>query len=85
MALLHVRLRQLRRERKLTLKQLSVLSGIPVPTLSRIEKNPDENVGLRIFRVLASTFEVSMDYLDGRTANRTSHLPPEDRPVFFRS
>jgi transcriptional regulator with XRE-family HTH domain len=59
------RLRELRRERQLTQKQLQTLSGVPFVTISRIETGRTTEITTRTLVALAGVFNVTTDYLLG--------------------
>lgn len=64
------RLRQLRRERDITMIQLADYLGTTQPTISKYERgihNPD----LPMIRMIAQFFNVSTDYLIGKSDNRS--------------
>lgn len=75
--LLKERLNNLRKERKLTLKEVEDGTGIPSQTLHRLEHDsPDLNrretrVGYQDIVALAKFYDVSTDYLCGLTENLT--------------
>ncbi len=73
MATLAERLRQLRRERGLTLKQLQAVSGVPFQTISRLERGATTQVGSGHLRALARALDVTTDYLLGERESRTCH------------
>lgn len=66
---LQEKLRDLRDERKLTLAQVTEETGIPTPTLQRIESSEDIRAGYQDVATLAIFYEVSTDYLFGLTDN----------------
>ncbi len=68
--MLRERLRLLRRERGMTLKQLQDLSGIPLQTISHIERGFTDNPGVHTVIALAKALEVTVDYLAGQTQDR---------------
>lgn len=59
------RMRALRKDRKLTLAEVSGAVGIATSSLSAIETGKDDP-GLATFIALADFFDVSLDYLEGR-------------------
>lgn len=73
MANLGQRLRQLRNERKMTQEELSEKFFINKSSISRYENNtqmPELELLLRI----SNFFDVSLDYLIGKTENRNSNV-----------
>ena len=66
MALLHERLVELRKNKGFTQKQLAEISNIPLRTYQRYEIGERQPVADIICK-LADTFDVSADYLLGRT------------------
>lgn len=72
------RLKELRKEKKLTLNQLSEKVGIPRATLSRYENGKSEPKQ-EIWEHIADFFEVSVAYLMGISDSAT------DLPEFLRS
>ncbi len=65
----HDQLEDLRKERGLTLEELSKLTGISKTTLGDCEKKPDKDISHRHLLTLAKFYGVSMDYLFGLTEN----------------
>lgn len=59
------RLRQIRREKGLTQKQLEELSGVPQNTISRIEIGTIKVITTPTLIALARALEVTTDYLLG--------------------
>lgn len=59
-------IRKLRKERGLTLKKLSELTGLAPSLISRHEKG-DRNPKIENWQKLADFFEVSVEYLQGKT------------------
>jgi transcriptional regulator with XRE-family HTH domain len=57
-----LRLRQLRKDKGLTQEELSKVSGVSLPTISRYEGDEPK---LTIMKQLANYFDVSIDYLSG--------------------
>ncbi len=62
-------LEDLRKERGLTLEELSKLTGISKTTLGDCEKKPDKDISHKHLLTLAKFYGVSMDYLFGLTEN----------------
>ncbi len=65
----HDQLEDLRKERGLTLEELSKLTGISKTTLGDCEKKPDKDISHRHLLTLAKFYGVSMDYVFGLTEN----------------
>jgi len=61
------RLKELRKERGLTQEDLSKLSGVSFPTISRYENGQRDEPKLTILKTLANYFDVTLDYLVGDT------------------
>lgn len=59
-------IRKLRKERGLSIKKLSKLTGVSAPTLSRYE-NGDRHPKIENWKKLADYFGVSVEYLQGKT------------------
>lgn len=68
------RLKELRRERGLTLKKLSEQIGIPVPTLSNYE-NSNREAKADTWLRFAEFFEVDVPYLQGLPLTRWLYCP----------
>ncbi|WP_140457178.1 MULTISPECIES: helix-turn-helix domain-containing protein [Priestia] len=64
------RIRQLRKEKGLTLRELSDELDIPFTTLGNYERE-DRQPNFETFECLAKYFGVTIDYLSGRTEERT--------------
>jgi len=64
------RIKDLRVEKRLTLKELAIETGIPPSTLQRLEAHEDVRIGYQDLIELANFYEVSTDYLFGLTGNR---------------
>jgi transcriptional regulator with XRE-family HTH domain len=60
-----LRLRQLRKDKGLTQEELSKVSGVSLPTISRYEGGTRDEPKLTIMKQLANYFDVSIDYLSG--------------------
>ena len=73
------KLQDLRNEKKLTLAELSEATGIPVPTLQRIENIDDYHASYQDIRTLAKFYDVSADYLMGFTNYRKECDYPIDK------
>lgn len=66
---------RLRKERKLSLQALGDILGISNQAVSLLEKG--KNVPrFNVLIAIADYFDVSLDYLVGRTDNPNSHKPP---------
>lgn len=72
MSVLYDNIEILRNERNLTLQGVSDVTGVPVSTISGWKKNgvPVKSDNLE---AMANYFDVSIDFLLGRTRNRFSH------------
>ncbi|KQU24037.1 hypothetical protein ASG65_19065 [Bacillus sp. Leaf13] len=64
------RIRQLRKEKGMTLRELSDELGIPFTTLGNYERE-DRQPNFETFEIIADFFDVSIDYLAGRKEQRT--------------
>ncbi|MCT8136469.1 helix-turn-helix transcriptional regulator [Anaerobacillus sp. CMMVII] len=64
------RIRNLRKEKKLTLKQLSKELGISFTALGNYERE-DRQPNFETFEAIANYFDVSIDYLVGRRDVKT--------------
>ena len=62
------RLKELRKEKELTLKQVSFSLNIPLTTYANYEQGVREP-SLQMLNALCDFFEVTSDYLIGRTDN----------------
>lgn len=60
------RLRKMRKTRKLSQEQLSVLTKIDQSDISKMERG-ERGISLKQAAVLADALDVSLDYLAGRT------------------
>ena len=67
------RLRELRKKKGLTMKQVASEIGLPYTTYVNYEKG-DRDLGTEISIKLADFFNVSIDYLLGRVFEQTTHL-----------
>jgi|GraSoiStandDraft_57_1057295.scaffolds.fasta_scaffold557843_1 transcriptional regulator with XRE-family HTH domain len=65
MAQLSERLRQLRKQRRMTQKDLEEISHVPQNTISRIEIGGAQEISTKTLISLAGAFKVSTDYLLG--------------------
>jgi len=65
-------LREIRKERKMTQKQLAGMLNLAKSTISQYENNINEP-DLKTLMRLADLFEVSTDYLLGRSSERVIH------------
>lgn len=77
MATLGERLKELRKEKKLTQEQLADNFFVNKSSISRYEKNT-QVPELEILIKIAEFFDVSVDYLLGRSDNRTTNLYSAD-------
>ncbi|MFC5713829.1 helix-turn-helix domain-containing protein [Thalassorhabdus alkalitolerans] len=64
------RIRQLRKERKMTLRELAEELNIPFTTLGNYERE-DRQPNFDTFETIASYFNVTIDYLAGRSEDKT--------------
>ena len=74
--------RRIRRRRQAlgwTQQELAKVTGIPYPTLSRIEHG-EQSMHYERMAALADALEVSTDYLMHRTDNPTPPTPAQKRP-----
>lgn len=78
------RLKQLRREKNLTLDEMEKASGITKSSLSKYETG-QRHPRLELLQILADFFEVSVDYLIGKTDDRNTavleHIPDVLREI----
>lgn len=72
MSILYDNIELLRNERGLTLQGLSDVIGISKSTISEWNKD-DASPRVNNLEVIANYFDVSIDFLVGRTQNRLSH------------
>jgi transcriptional regulator with XRE-family HTH domain len=63
------RVRKLRIGKKLTQRKLAEKIGVSHSTVSKIESNHKENVDKEVLIRIADLFEVSIDYLFGKSKN----------------
>jgi transcriptional regulator with XRE-family HTH domain len=75
MALLSERLWQLRKQRRMTQKDLQEASGVPQNTISRIEIGGVQEISTKTLISLADAFKVSTDYLLGRSEDDRVIVP----------
>lgn len=66
MSIFSIRLKELRQEKHLTLKEVSSLIGIPLTTYANYEQGTREP-SIDMLKILCDVFDVSSDYLIGRT------------------
>ena len=64
------RLREIRTKRKLTLSDVSTVTKISVPTLSRIERGDAKEIESKTLFVLATWAGFSLDYFQGKATSR---------------
>jgi transcriptional regulator with XRE-family HTH domain len=77
------RLKELRKERGLTQDELSKLSGISFPTISRYEKGKRDEPKLTILKTLANYFDVTIDYLVGDTDIKETNFTSDEIARIF--
>lgn len=70
------RLRELRKEKKLTVRELAEKVNISYPTISRLE-NGETSFTSEYLENLSTFFNVSIDYLLGRTNVRNEYKPDD--------
>lgn len=75
MSVLSERLRALRVERQLSLRQLARASEIPFQTIQRLERDAAPNPTMSTMVALARVLGVTVDYLLGTSDTRTCHGP----------
>lgn len=68
------RLKELRLERGITQEELSKITGVSFPTISRYEKGHRDEPKLSILRVLSNYFDVPLDYMAGESDIRDKDL-----------
>ena len=79
-----LRLRQLRKERDLTQEQLSKVSGVSLPTISRYEGGTRDEPKLTIMKQLADYFNVSIDFLAGDSEIRDRNFSSAELLKIFK-
>jgi transcriptional regulator with XRE-family HTH domain len=79
------RLKELRKERGLTQGELSKLSGISFPTISRYEGGKRDEPKLTILKTLANYFDVTIDYLAGDTDIKDINFTSEEIGRIFNN
>jgi len=72
------RLKELRLEKGLTQEELSKLSGVSFPTISRYENGKRTEPKRSILQTFANFFDVTMDYLAGDSNSRNEILPESE-------
>ena len=77
------RLKELRVDRGLTQEELSKLSGISYPTISRYENGIRDEPKLTILKTLANYFGVTIDYLAGDTDVKDVNFTPSEIARIF--
>lgn len=77
------RLKELRKERGLTQEELSKLSGVSFPTISRYENGLRDEPKLTILKTLANYFDVTIDYLVGDTDVKDKNFTPSEIARLF--
>ena len=78
-----IRLKELRKERGLTQEDLSKLSGISFPTISRYENGQRDEPKLTILKTLANYFDVTIDYLVGDTDIKETNFTSDEISRIF--
>lgn len=73
-----IRLKELRKERGLTQEDLSKLSGISFPTISRYENGQRDEPKLTILKTIANYFDVTIDYLVGDTDIKETNFTSDE-------
>lgn len=83
---LHYRLRDLRKEKSLTQRELGVKIGVNDNTITNYEKG-DRNPDYETLLKLADIFDCSVDYLLGRTDNKHQSLdiPPQGHALIVKA
>jgi len=79
------RLHDLRKDRNLTQEELSKLSGVSFPTISRYENGQRDEPKLTILKTLANYFDVTIDYLVGDTDIKEADLNAEGIAKIFNN
>ena len=79
------RLKELRKERGLTQEDLSKLSGVSFPTISRYENGQRDEPKLTILKTLANYFDVTIDYLVGDTDIKETNFTSDEIARIFNS
>lgn len=70
------RIRELRKERRWPLRNLSAFSGVSVSYLSEIERGEEDGISIGVLRKVAAAFEVSpADLLDSRHTGEWQQCP----------
>ena len=73
-----MRLRKLRKEKNLTMKQLGNIVGVTECAISQYELGKREPSNETLFK-LADVFDVSVDYLLGRDEEQKTPVPEDER------
>lgn len=71
------RLRELRRERGLSLRDVEKATGIDNSNISKMEKN-ERGLNEQNLKIFADFFQVSTDYILGRTDKRPEAIKPKE-------
>ena len=79
------RMKELRKERGLTQDELSKLSGISFPTISRYENGQRDEPKLTILKTLANYFDVTIDYLVGDTDIKETNFTSDEIGRIFNN
>lgn len=77
------RLKELRDERGLTQEDLSKITGISFPTISRYENGIRDEPKLTILKTLANYFNVTIDYMVGDTDVKDVNFTPSEIARIF--
>jgi transcriptional regulator with XRE-family HTH domain len=77
------RLKELRLEKGVTQEELSNITGISFPTISRYENGKRDEPGLSILKKFANYFDVSIDYLTGDSDIRDKDFTPNEIAKIF--
>jgi transcriptional regulator with XRE-family HTH domain len=78
------RLKELRKERGLSQEELSKLSSVSFPTISRYENGQRDEPKLTILKTFANYFDVTIDYLVGDTDIREGDFTPNEIARIFK-
>lgn len=78
------RLKELRKEHNLTQEDLSKLSGVSFPTISRYENGLRDEPKLTILKKLANYFDVTIDYIVGDTDVKDRDFTPTEIARIFK-
>jgi len=77
------RLKELRLEKGITQEELSGITGVSFPTISRYKNGHRDEPGLSVLKKFANYFDVSIDYLSGDSNIKDKDFTPNEIAKIF--